>query len=78
LEYGTDTLELHTDAIKEGDQVIIHDDLLATGGSALAATRLVEKLGGKVIGYSFIIELSFLNGKEKLDNSIPIHRLVSF
>lgn len=78
LEYGTDTLELHTDAIKEGDQVVIHDDLLATGGSALAATRLVEKLGGKVIGYSFIIELSFLNGKEKLDNSIPIHRLVSF
>jgi adenine phosphoribosyltransferase len=69
LEYGTDSLEMHKDAIKKGDKVIIHDDLIATGGSALAATKLVERLGGVVIGYSFIIELSFLNGREKLNHN---------
>ncbi|MEQ8579849.1 MAG: adenine phosphoribosyltransferase [Balneola sp.] len=68
LEYGTDSLEIHKDAVKEGDRVIIHDDLIATGGTALAASNLVKRLGGIIIGYSFIIELSFLKGREKLDH----------
>ena len=68
LEYGTDLVEMHTDAIKKGDKVIIHDDLIATGGTAVAASNLVKRLGGEIIGYSFIIELSFLNGRDKLDS----------
>src|SRR5882672_3277834 len=60
LEYGTDTLEIHKDAIKPGTRVIIADDLLATGGTAAATVRLVEKLGGKVSGVAFVIELEFL------------------
>lgn len=68
LEYGTDQLEMHADAIKKGDRVIIHDDLIATGGSATAAKKLVERLGGEIIGYSFIMELSFLNGRENLNH----------
>ncbi len=69
LEYGTDSVEMHVDAIKKGDRVLIHDDLIATGGTASAATRLVERLGGEVVGYSFIIELGFLNGRENLNDS---------
>ncbi|MEP5835118.1 MAG: adenine phosphoribosyltransferase [Balneola sp.] len=69
LEYGTDLVEMHSDAIKEGDKVIIHDDLIATGGTALAASNLVKRLGGEIIGYSFIIELSFLKGREKLSHN---------
>ncbi len=76
LEYGTSTLQIHTDAIRPGDRVIIHDDLIATGGSANAARMLVEGLGGVVIAYSFIIELAFLNGREKLNKDIPIHSLI--
>ena len=76
LEYGTDLLEIHKDAIQPGERVIIHDDLIATGGSAAATTRLVEKLGGEVVGYSFIIELSFLNGGEKLTQNVPVHSLI--
>lgn len=68
LEYGTDTIEMHKDAIKKGDRVLIHDDLLATGGTAEAAVKLVEKAGGKVVQVSFLIELLFLNGREKLKN----------
>jgi adenine phosphoribosyltransferase len=68
LEYGLDKIEIHKDAISEGDIVLIHDDLLATGGTAEAACKLVEKLGGKVEQLSFIVELSFLNGREKLRN----------
>ena len=68
LEYGTDQLEMHADAIKKGDRVIIHDDLIATGGSATAAKKLVERLGGEIIGYSFIMELSFLNGRDNLNH----------
>ena len=68
LEYGLDKIEIHKDAISEGDKVLIHDDLLATGGTAEAACKLVEKLGGKVVQLSFIVELSFLNGREKLRN----------
>ena len=66
LEYGTDSIEIHKDAIKLGEKVILHDDLLATGGTAKAAAGLIEKLGGEVIQISFIIELTFLNGREKL------------
>lgn len=68
LEYGTDTLEMHTDAIKKGDKVVIHDDVLATGGTAKAVCELVEKLGGEIVQVNFIMELSFLNGREKLGN----------
>lgn len=67
LEYGTDTLEIHKDAIQPGDSVIIADDLLATGGTALAAAKLVEQAGGIVSGFCFAVELEFLNAREKLD-----------
>lgn len=76
LEYGTDKLEMHADAIKKGDRVLIHDDLIATGGSAEAATKLVQKLGGIVVGYSFIMELSFLNGRESLDKNAPVESIL--
>src|SRR3989304_6118793 len=66
LEYGKDSIEIHKDAISPGDKVLIHDDLLATGGTAKAAINLVEKLGGEVVQVLFLIELSFLNGREKL------------
>ena len=66
LEYGTDTLEVHRDAIQPGDHVLIVDDVLATGGTAAAAAKLVEKLGGQVAGLGFVIELDFLKGREKL------------
>lgn len=66
LEYGTDKIEIHKDAISPGDKVLLHDDLLATGGTMEAAVKLIETLGGEVVQISFIIELDFLNGKEKL------------
>jgi adenine phosphoribosyltransferase len=66
LEYGSDTLEVHKDAIQPGQSVIIVDDLLATGGTALATTKLVESLGGKVASLAFIVELDFLKGRDKL------------
>jgi adenine phosphoribosyltransferase len=67
LEYGTDTLEIHKDAIQPGSRVIIADDLLATGGTAAAAAHLVEKAGGVVAGFTFVVELSFLKGRDKID-----------
>jgi adenine phosphoribosyltransferase len=66
LEYGFDVLELHADAIKAGQRVIVHDDVLATGGTARAKCELVEQLGGEVVGVAFIITLDFLNGRERL------------
>ncbi len=66
LEYGTDVIEIHRDAVQKGEKILLHDDLLATGGTICAATKLVEKLGGSIVGLSFLIELSFLNGREKL------------
>ena len=66
LEYGTDALEIHRDAIDAGEQVLIVDDVLATGGTACAVTQLVEKLGGVVMGLGFAIELGFLKGRDKL------------
>jgi len=68
LEYGSDTIEIHKDAILPGEKVLIVDDLLATGGTAAATTRLVEKLGGNIEGIAVLIELSFLKGREKLNN----------
>lgn len=66
LEYGRSTIEMHTDAIKTGQKVLIHDDLLATGGSAAAAAELIQKCGGVVTGFNFLVSLDFLNGEEKL------------
>ena len=66
LEYGTDSLEIHEDAIGPGTRVLVHDDLLATGGTARAKCDLVEKMGGQVVGVTFIIELAFLAGNNKL------------
>lgn len=66
LEYGTDTLEIHRDAVVKGCRVLIVDDLLATGGTARAVTQLVEQLGGIVAGLAFVVELTFLNGRDKL------------
>lgn len=68
LEYGTNVVEIHTDAIKPGENVLIVDDLLATGGTVSAAIELVERLGGKIAGIAFLVELSFLKGREQLDN----------
>lgn len=79
LEYGSAILELHEDAIKPGQKVLIHDDLLATGGTVNAATRLVQELQGEVAGYAFVISLDFLNGKEALKlQSSNIISLVSY
>lgn len=66
LEYGTDTLEVHTDAIKPGDRVLIHDDVLATGGTIKAVCELVERLGGEIVQCNFLMELSFLHGRDKI------------
>jgi adenine phosphoribosyltransferase len=67
LEYGTDVLEIHRDAIDPGQNVLIIDDVLATGGTASACAKLVEKLGGRVAGLGFILELDFLNGRQRLN-----------
>jgi adenine phosphoribosyltransferase len=66
LEYGSDTIEIHKDAIRAGERVLLHDDLLATGGTIDAACHLVERLGGIIVGLSFLIELSFLDPRKKL------------
>ena len=68
LEYGTDKIEIHKDAIQKGDKILLHDDLLATGGTMEAACKLVERLGGEVVQISFLIELTFLNGRKRLEN----------
>jgi adenine phosphoribosyltransferase len=66
LEYGMDALEIHEDAIQKGDKVLLHDDVLATGGTALAACKLIEQLGGEIVQCNFLIELEFLKGAQKL------------
>lgn len=78
LEYGTDIVEMHEDALSAGANVIIHDDLIATGGTAGAAADLVSQLGGQVLGFSFIIELAFLNGVERLEKTGPSHTLIKY
>ena len=77
LEYGTDTLEVHTDALGSGSRVIVLDDVLATGGTAQAKIELVEQLGGVVVGALFVIELAFLNGRERLDG-YDVHALIAY
>lgn len=79
LEYGKSTIEMHVDAIKPGQKVLIHDDLLATGGSAEAAAHLIKKCGGEIAGFNFLVGLDFLNGKSKLkDFSNKIIILASY
>lgn len=77
LEYGSATVAMHVDALKAGDRVLLIDDLLATGGTAAAAASLVEKLGGKILEVSFLIELGFLNGRQKL-KQYPVRSLVNY
>lgn len=77
LEYGTDSLEIHTDAIRKGDKVLIHDDVLATGGTAEAVVKLIEKAGGEVVMLSFLMELKALKGIEKLHGR-PVKFLMEF
>ncbi len=77
LEYGVDQLEIHVDALKRGDRVVVVDDLLATGGTMAAICRLVERLGAEIVEIAFVIELSFLKGREKLA-PYRVHTLVEF
>lgn len=77
LEYGTNTVEMHVDSVSQGQLVYIVDDLLATGGTAAASSRLVERLGGSVCGFGFLVELSFLGGRENL-LGYPIKALIEY
>jgi adenine phosphoribosyltransferase len=77
LEYGTETLEVHTDAIRPGERVVIIDDLLATGGTAEASARLVRRIGGDVVEIAFVVELAFLDGRRRLAD-IPVYSMVVF
>jgi len=78
LEYGTDTLEIHTDALKPGDKVLIVDDLLATGGTAAAACNLIIKTGAEIVGCGFVIELNDLNGRNKLPKDVKIVSMLEY
>jgi len=77
LEYGTNRLEVHTDAVAPGQKVLVVDDLLATGGTAEATGKLIEQLGGEVVGYAFVVELGFLDGRSKLGDK-PVDSLVIY
>lgn len=77
LEYGTDSLEMHKDAIKPGQRVLMVDDLLATGGTISAAADLVRLAGGEIVGYAFVIELAYLGGRRRLDGA-KVHSLVVY
>ena len=79
LEYGTNTIEIHEDALKAGDRVVIIDDLLATGGTAVAACNLVKKAGGKAVAAAFIIELDPLKGREKIEQTgVPVVSMLNY
>jgi adenine phosphoribosyltransferase len=78
LEYGVDALEMHADALSHGARVLIHDDLLATGGTARALCELVEQLGAHVVGLAFVVELGFLHGREKLAGCGDVHSLITY
>jgi len=78
LEYGTDCLEMHKDAFGAGSKVLIVDDVIATGGTAAATAKLVEMAGGIVVGFAFLIELSFLAGRRSLSTDVPIVSLISY
>ena len=77
LEYGKNVLQIHQDAVQEKDRVLIVDDLLATGGTAVASIELIEKTGASVAGVAFVVELGFLNGREKLKN-YKIHSVIRY
>jgi|TARA_R110000822_G_scaffold131589_1_gene268631 adenine phosphoribosyltransferase len=77
LEYGTDVLEIHVDSILKGEKVLIHDDVLATGGTAKAVCKLIEKLGGEVVQCNFLLELEFLKGRDKL-SGYPVEALIRY
>ncbi|REJ78994.1 MAG: adenine phosphoribosyltransferase [Acidobacteria bacterium] len=77
LEYGQDTLEMHRDAVGAGHRVLIVDDLLATGGTAQAVTKLVEQVGGEIVGLGFLVELTFLKGREKMDG-YDVHSFLKY
>ena len=77
LEYGTDKVEIHVDAIEKGENVLMVDDLLATGGTAEASVKLLEKIGANILGLTFLIELDFLNGIEKI-NSYNVHSVIHY
>src|SRR5690606_4103981 len=77
LEYGAETLEIHTDAILRGERVLVHDDVLATGGTAAAVCKLVERLGGEVVQCNFMVEIKALNGAQKL-RGYPVKALLSY
>ncbi len=77
LEYGSDAIEIHVDAVQPGERVVIVDDVLATGGTAAATRRLVERVGGVVVGYAFMVELGFLGGRDRLGD-IPVASLYRY
>ena len=77
LEYGTDCVEIHADAVTRGQRVLLIDDLIATGGTAVAAVRLIEQAGGKVVGCAFLIDLTFLKGAQKL-NKYDVYSLIQY
>lgn len=77
LEYGDDHIEMHIDAIKKGDTVLLHDDVLATGGTAKAACELIEQLGGKIVQCNFLMELEFLRGREKIAD-YDVHSVLKY
>ena len=78
LEYGSDALEVHDDAFRPGDRVLLIDDLLATGGTLGAAMHLIRGFDAKLVGVATVIELTFLNGRSKIDSDIPIHTVLQF
>ena len=77
LEYGVDALHVHADALANGARVLVHDDLLATGGTARAVCDVVSQLGAEIVGCAFLVELAFLNGRERLDG-LDVHALVAY
>ncbi|MCM4165335.1 MULTISPECIES: adenine phosphoribosyltransferase [unclassified Arenibacter] len=77
LEYGTDVLEIHVDSILKGERVLVHDDVLATGGTAQAVCKLIEKLGGEVVQCNFLLELTFLKGRDRL-SGYPVEALMQY
>jgi len=78
LEYGTDTLEVHRDAVEAGEKVLIVDDLIATGGTATATVGMVRELGGELLELAFLIELSFLNGRGKIPAGVPVFSILKY
>ena len=77
LEYGSDSVEIHVDAVKPGERVVIVDDVLATGGTAAATRRLIERVGGVVVGFAFLVELGFLGGRERLGD-VPVTSIYQY